>query len=164
MTPPDVRTTPRARQIPVLLGIATVAWYFAVCVPHAMSEDAPRWSALGNWKMFTTKSTVHAELRAYARVGDAWEPTDLRALFPSTWESGPRYARPSFWETPERVAILEAALCTRDPRAPEEVGLSLVTWPARPGEAPLPPHDPQERPLAHRRCDEPSPLAPVPRL
>lgn len=160
----DARTTPRHLQVPVLLGIATLAWYLLMCVPHAMSSDAPRWSALGNWKMFTTKSTTHYDLRATAKVDGEWVPTDLAALFPSTWDSGPRYARPSFFQDEDRVRVLAAALCGRDPRAPAAVRLAAVTWPARPGEPALPARDATVHPLLQWSCAAPPPVPPVPSL
>lgn len=125
----DARTTPRALRLPVLALLVCFAGYNFWCYQNALWTGAPsvaRWFA--TWQMFTLLDGGHSELVAEAEIGGVWEPVELEALFPTRWESGPRYARSSFWETTSKLRVLGAATCGRHPEHPTRVRFHSERW------------------------------------
>lgn len=135
--PPDARTTPRWLRLPVLVLLGVFATYNVWCWRNALHEGAPvsephgfaeaRWFA--TWQMFTLLDPGHSELVAEAEVNGTWEAVDLETLFPTRWESGPRYARSGFWENGARLRVLAAATCGRHPSHPTRVRFHSERWP-----------------------------------
>jgi hypothetical protein len=128
---PDVRTTPSALRIPVLLGLAALAAYFLVCFGYGLDESAPRWAVPGGWQMFTVGSWSNTVVEADAYVvgpdgQKEWLPVDMAALFPSQFDSGARYR--NIRTRGRAMDILADSTCDRDPRHPEQVRIVLVRW------------------------------------
>jgi hypothetical protein len=128
--PVDARTTPSWARLPVLALLALLTGYNVWCWSHALDESAPpstsRWFA--TWQMFTLLDPGHSELVAEAEIDGQWQPVDLVALFPTKWESGPRYARSGFWENGARLRVLAAATCGRHPAHPTRVRFHSERW------------------------------------
>jgi hypothetical protein len=125
----DARTTPRALRVPVLLLLLALSGYNVWCWRNALSQGEPslvRWFA--TWQMFTLLDKRHSELFADAQIGGEWQPIELEALFPTRWESGPRYARSSFWQSSARLRVLAAATCGRHPGNPSRVRFRVDRW------------------------------------
>lgn len=131
----DARPTPAWARLPSLVGLGALAAYFLGCMYYAMDPGMPRWAAFGNWKMFTEIDKTHDAVLAEALYAEGWERLDLEALFPTWWDSGPRYARGPFRRSGSRMRILADSACERDPRAPRRVRLTTVSWRAHPGHA-----------------------------
>jgi hypothetical protein len=125
----DARTTPPALRIPILACLVLLAGYNGWCWKNALGEGEPslaRWFA--TWQMFTLRDPGHSVVRAEVEVAGAWTPIDLEALFPTRWESGPRYARTSFWKSTARMRVLAAATCGRHPDHPTRARFSVDRW------------------------------------
>lgn len=124
----DARTTPRWAR-PFVLGVLyALTLYFLCCFHYAMQEGGPWWVTFGSWQMFTTRGTRHGALEAEALVDGAWVPFDLETLFPTRWDSGPRYARSSFRASGNLVRTLADSACDRHPDKPARVRITDVTW------------------------------------
>lgn len=134
----DARTTPRWLRGPavlLLLGQLVVFGLGFVYAHGVVAHSAPRWimkaepiAFFGNWKMFTTVDRKQRAMDGYARFDGEWQPIDLEALFPSRWESGPRYARKTIRRSGRHLATMAAAACGRLPDRPEAVKLVDVRW------------------------------------
>ena len=122
MQAPDSRTTPRWLQLPGLLLLLLLSGYFLTAYSAALGKQTPGivrshpylfW--FGTWQMFTLLDLRHSVLEAEVQVAGSaeWAPLELETLFPYRWESGPRYARSSFWTNPSRLRVLAAATCGR---------------------------------------------------
>ena len=138
----DARTTPpwlRGPALALCLGLALLfgsAWYETLDdTPRTWIGRRPGLYWASNWSMFTNRNRKHRMLRASARYiedGD-WERVYLVQWFPARWESGLRFDRTSFTNSPSRMRTLAAALCGRmaahpEHAAPHEVRFTLVTW------------------------------------
>lgn len=158
--PPDARTTPRGLRIPVLGLLVLLAGYNAWCWKNALGEGAPsmaRWFA--TWQMFTLRDTNHSELFGEAYVDGAWVNVDLEALFPTRWESGPRYARSSFWQSNPKLRVLAGATCGRHPDKPTRVRFRVERWRKTLGSVKQPKKKKFEsKELLDWSCDRPVPL------
>lgn len=127
--PPDTRTTRPALRIPVLALLFALGAYNVWCWQNALGSGEPslaRW--FGTWQMFTLRDPGHSELYAEANVDGAWKEVDLEALFPTKWESGPRYARSSFWKSVPRMRVLAASTCSRHADHPTRVRFRVERW------------------------------------
>jgi len=132
----DARTTPTALRLPILACLVLLAGYNGWCWKNALGEGEPsfaRWFA--TWQMFTLRDPGHSVVRAEAEVGGVWSTIDLEALFPTRWESGPRYARTSFWKSTGRMRVLAAATCGRHPEHPTRVRFYVDRWKKKLGSA-----------------------------
>ncbi|MDP2309987.1 MAG: hypothetical protein Q8P18_28470 [Pseudomonadota bacterium] len=126
---PDTQTTRPALRIPILALLLALGGYNIWCWQNALGTGEPslaRWFA--TWQMFTLRDPGHSELYAEARVGEAWQEIELDALFPTRWESGPRYGRSSFWKSPTRMRVLAASTCSRHPASPTRVRFRVEKW------------------------------------
>ena len=160
----EARTTPERLQIPGLIGMGLLAAYFLLCAAVALEKEYPPFIAehpysvwLGNWQMFTLLDRRHVMLEGQAKVDGQWEKIDLEALFPTRWESGPRYGRPSFPEDVDRMYVLAQATCRRLAAAgaePDELRFRQVRWEKVLGQASQPVQDPEGRGLISWRCSE----------
>ena len=132
MPPPrDETTTPPALRLPALGLLVALMMYLGACYHHALSETMPAWSYLGQWSMFTMRETWHTDLGAIVEVGGKQSYADLEALFPSRWDSGPRYVRGPFRSNPQRVATLAQAVCRRSRPYPARVIIGEYRWRAK---------------------------------
>jgi hypothetical protein len=148
---PDLRTTPEWARIPVLVGLGMLAAYFVACFHYAMADSIPRWALPAVWQMFTVKSNWHFDITAQAEVDGQWVDLDLLEMFPSRWESGPRYLN-GFRFNKAWQQILADSACDRDPRHPERVRLTELDWPVEPGIAAGVHHKLKTKPLLDWRC------------
>jgi hypothetical protein len=142
----DARTTHRWLRIPVLLFMGTLVFYlFTANLWALQAHQAPRWTRhipgytwFGGWKMFTGRDPGHSMMVAQARVGEEWQRVPLRKLFPTHWESGPRYARSWYRKSPRAMRTLAQATCGRfvseDGAKPEQVRFYVVRWPKKLGD------------------------------
>jgi len=144
--PPDARTTPTWLRIPVLLFMGLLVFYLSTANLWALKKHAPpRWTRtipgytwFGGWKMFTGRDPGHSMIVAKAKVADDWQKVDLDKLFPTHWESGPRYARTWFRKSPRAMRTLAQATCGRlEAQAgiqAERVRFDVVRWKKRLGD------------------------------
>lgn len=156
---PDTRTTRSELRIPILLLLLALGGYNVWCWRNALGTAEPsrvRWFA--TWQMFTLRDPGHSELYAQARVGEAWRDIDLGALFPTKWESGPRYARSSFWKSSSRMHVLAASTCTRHPDRPTRVRFRVERWDRTLGELEQPKRGKKTEVLLDWSCDRAVPL------
>ena len=116
----EAQTTPERLQVPGLIGAGLLAAYFLLCFAMALEEEYPPLIAehpyavwLGNWQMFTLLDRRHVLLEGQAQFGAQWTDVDLEELFPTRWESGPRYGRRSFPEDIDRMYVLAQSTCRR---------------------------------------------------
>ncbi|GEM_PF-1387018 len=174
-TPPagaDVRTTPRWRRLPALIGVVGLGLYFGLCVNYAllsmdMRSSVPtfvqsniEWFWFGNWKMFTGMDRWHVEVQGHALYDDGWQPVDLMALYPSRTESGPRYQRGPFRRRASRVGILASSTCHRLDETPDRVRIDELKWRATLGQLEQPRGHYKFRRLADWDCSWPHPSVP----
>ena len=159
----DVRELPRWTRPFVFLLLTVVAAYQVEGTMISVAPGKlPGWTRLpyaymAAWDMFSGVGSRHHALVVEAEYGGVREPLDVEALFPTRWESGLRFERPSLYHTPKfrRVA---AAICGRaaaaaPARPPEAVVLTDVAWPRRPGRHPGKPGPKAEREeLLHYTC------------
>jgi len=137
----DSKTTPRWLQVPVLLFLGALIFYLTTANLWALKEHKPpRWTRhipaytwYGGWKMFTGRDPGHSMVLAKARVDGEWQKVPLRKLFPTHWESGPRYQRTWFRKSPRAMKTLAQATCGRledklDIKA-DRVKFHVVRWP-----------------------------------
>jgi hypothetical protein len=139
----DARTTPGWLRGPaVLLLLAQLAVFgLGFAYAHGMvAHSLPRWvmkaepvAFFGNWKMFTTVDKKQRDLDGYALYDGVWERIDLPMLFPSRWESGPRYARKTIRRSGRHLAVFAAATCGRLEQPPERVKLVDIRWRSKRG-------------------------------
>lgn len=134
--PADQRTTPPWLRVPALLLLGLSFAYFGACYRHALGEAMPTWAYPGQWSMFTKKETWHHDVIAAAEVQGKPVEVDLLALFPSTWDSGPRYVRGPFRNNPVRMRILAYSICQRMVPRPTRVVVGESRWKARLGVSP----------------------------
>jgi hypothetical protein len=155
----DARTTPRALRLPVLVLLVALAGYFFNCWQNALGEGEPsfaRWFA--TWQMFTLRDPGHAILYGEAEVDGAWQPIDLEKLFPTRWESGPRYARSAFWQSPTKMRVFAAATCGRLPVRPRRVRFHAERFKKTLGQLTQPKRGLKKQDLIEWYCDRPVPL------
>jgi hypothetical protein len=153
---PDARTTPRMLRVPILLGLAVLAAYYVDCWRHALGNGEPdALRFLATWQMFTLRDATHSEVFAEEEVDGAWGPVDLEALFPTRWESGPRYARSSFWKSPARMQVLAASTCGRSPDHPTKVRFHVERWPKTLGSLKQPKKKMKREELVEWTCGRP---------
>ena len=158
------RTTSERLQVPGLLAMGLLAAYFFLCFVMALEEEYPPLIAehpysvwLGNWQMFTLLDRRHVMLEGQVRTGDQWEEIALESLFPTRWESGPRYGRRSFPEDVDRMYVLAQATCRRLAAAgssPDEVRFRQIRWAKVVGQSDQSIQDPEGRGLISWRCSE----------
>jgi hypothetical protein len=131
----DARTTPPALRVPALAALALLAGYFLVAFSYALTPNLPAWAKWGNWQMFSVAGTTNSALEGEAEVDGEWVHLDLDTLFPSRFESGPRYRQLRGRPGPGMQVLADSA-CDRDPRKPPRVRMYDVRWPIVPGEDP----------------------------
>lgn len=132
--PTDVRTTPAAARVPVLLALLLLGLYLLGGVASAEAGFAdPDGSArmervfwLGRWRMFTDLRTRHSGIDAELRRDGAWAPVDLAAVYPSRWDEGPGWLRDDFVDDAPRVRRLVLDLCRRT--GADAARLTRVRW------------------------------------
>lgn len=148
----DARTTPPALRGVALFFLAGAFVYFGSCYGNAFQEHMPAWAYAGQWQMFTSKETWHHDVIASAELDGVAVKVDLEALFPSTWDSGPRYVRGPFRNNAARMAVLASSICARMKPAPEVVTLGEVKWKARFGVSPSERGTPESKARMEFRC------------
>lgn len=156
----DERTTPPALRLPALLLIALVVAWFGASYRFALGGAQPEWARpwpwawwFANWEMFTMIDDYAAIVRAEALVDGEWRRVDLEALFPTRWESGPRYARSAFYNSPPFMAVLADSTCGRLPTRPTKVRFHRVSWKKTLGVSNRkPPKDAQKKLLLEWSC------------
>jgi hypothetical protein len=136
----------------VALGVFAAGAYFLLCFQQVWTDRLTWWGAFGNWKMFTSESHTHIALEAEAQYETDFVPLDLERLFPSRWDSGPRYARSSFIGSRSRMRLLAAAACGRDPGHPERIRLYEVRWRATLGRLEQPRRKEKKKQILDWRC------------
>ncbi|MDP2311587.1 MAG: hypothetical protein Q8P41_01675 [Pseudomonadota bacterium] len=156
---PDARTTPPALRIPILACLLALGAYNVWCWQNALGSgepSLPRWFA--TWQMFTLRDPGHAELFGDVLVAGEWKPVELESLFPTRWESGPRYARSSFWKSIPRMRVLAASTCTRHPEHPTRVRFRVDRWDKTLGSLKQPKRKLRTEDLLEWDCTRPAPL------
>jgi hypothetical protein len=128
------------------------------------TEGAPRWihqnpayTWFGGWKMFTELDRSAARMDAEIQVGGEWKPIDLEALFPTQWESGPRYARTWFRKSHNAMRVLAQATCGRAGH-PDRVRFTVTTWKKKLGRVAKPPEDATTKLNLEWDCSDTVPL------
>lgn len=154
----DARTTPPALRGVVLALLAGCFAYFGACYHFAAADTFPSWVYPGQWAMFTFKETWHHDVIAAAERDGQTTTVDLPALFPSTWDSGPRYVRGPFRNNPARMRVLAYSICQRLKPTPEVVTLGEVKWKARFGVSPAVRENPESKMRMEFRCGSAIPL------
>lgn len=131
----DERTTPRWLRLPALALLAALATWFATSYSFALGASQPAWARpypwvwwFASWEMFTLRDPGAHLVKAEILVDGKWFPIDLEALFPTQWESGPRYARSSFFTNAPSMRVVADSTCRRLPEPPERVRYFRVTW------------------------------------
>jgi hypothetical protein len=134
----DARTTPMPLRWVGLASLFVLAGYFALCANATLrSFETPfgrdhYWATwMGSWWMFTYRTKLNTAVELEAQRGEAWEPVDARALYPTRWESGLRFERPYFRQVPYLTAVLAKSACTRLERAgapADAVRVNEVRW------------------------------------
>jgi hypothetical protein len=154
--PADARTTPRALQVPVVLLLGALAVYFAASFGYALGPGMPAWAKWGNWQMFSVAGHSNSALDAELELDGEWVPVDLETLFPSRFESGPRYRqlrnRPGIG-----MQVLADSACDRDPRQPTAIRMYDVHWPIVPGEDPYLRKKARRKKILEWRCSKHAP-------
>lgn len=117
----DRSTTPRVLRIPVLILLAAWACYFGAAYHAGLTKGAPWWLAIARWQMFTLRADGNTHIVAEQYRDSAWAPLDLAALFPTRWESGPRYDDTD--DSPGALKMLAAAACGRMADPPQRIRL-----------------------------------------
>ncbi len=148
----DARTTPPALRGVVLLFLTGAFVYFGCCYVNAFEASLPTWAYAGQWQMFTSRETWHHDVVASAERDGVAVKVDLEDLFPSTWDSGPRYVRGPFRNSPSRMAMLASSICSRMKPAPEVVTLGEVKWKVRFGVSPSDRGTPESKARLEFRC------------
>jgi hypothetical protein len=148
----DARTTPPALRGVVLLFLAGAFVYFGACYRYAHETTFPAWVYPGQWQMFTSKETWHHDVIASAELDGVAVKVDLEALIPSTWDSGPRYARGPFRNNPSRMRVLAYSICARMKPTPDVVMLGELKWKARFGVSPSERGAPESKARLEFRC------------
>jgi hypothetical protein len=141
----------------VVAGLSVVAAYFLACFHVAMAGSPPVWSTFGNWQMFTVGSRTAGEVDADELIGGEWQPVDLLGLFPSQWDSGPRFGM-AFRKNGQRMRVLGVAICGRDPGHPEKVRLYDVSWAVKVGERRQRPENAPRKLVVEVTCGDHVPL------
>lgn len=164
---PARRTTPTWLQVPGLVLLLLVAGYELVAMRYALApaETWPGWLRESpyslwpaTWKMFTERDRTHRDMYARVLRQGQWEEIDLLPLFPSRWESGPRYIRTPFWREARNRNTLSQAVCQRLPERPDVVELWLIDWRKTLGQREQPLRDEERKLLSRWRCDDSQPL------
>jgi hypothetical protein len=163
----DRRTTPRWLQLPALLFLVLLVAYFGTANRWALdTKGAPKWiiqnpayTWFGGWKMFTDYDPDAARVDAEVMTGGVWQPIDLEALFPTIWESGPRYARTWFRKSPSAMRVLAQSTCGRAASLhPERVRFTVTIWRKRLGELAKPTKDAKTSEILDWDCSKKVPL------
>jgi hypothetical protein len=149
----DDRTTPGLLRLPALAALGLLASYFVACFWYALDEEGkPLWSVWGNWQMFSVGGRHNNDLDAEAEIDGEWVALDLQTLFPSRFDSGPRYRqlrnRPGPW-----METLADSACDRDPRHPTAIRLYDARWKLVPGEDPYLRKGVVRKRILHWKCD-----------
>ncbi len=163
----DRRTTPRWLQVPALALLLAAFAYDAAAMRYALVDygDWPAylkehpyflWGA--TWKMFSGRDRTHFDLEAEVYRDGGWHRVDLLALFPSRWESGPRYVRKPFWRDTVNRRILAQSICRRLPEPPQGVRLSTVSWRKTLGQVEQPRVKEERQAITEWDCDDFQPL------
>jgi hypothetical protein len=117
---------------------------------------------MGSWWMFTYRTKLNNAVELEAEHGTAWVTVDAEALFPTRWESGLRFERPSFRQVPYLTALLAQATCRRLERAgtpADAVRVDEVKWAKTLGSAEQPRNkDVDVHTLVTLPCTQPVPL------
>ncbi len=159
----DRRTTPPALRLPGLVFLLLMAGYQALAFRYALSDPQtwPDWLKEhsfslwpATWSMFTTRDRSHTLLEARARYPEGWQDVDLNAVFPSRWESGPRYIRKPFWRSRTYNKTLAWSLCGRLERRPLAVEITKVEWRKTLGQVEQPRKDEERTRLIGWDCEE----------
>jgi hypothetical protein len=153
------RTTPRSLQPLALLFLLGLSAYFVTANRWALdSKGAPAFIArnpaytwFGGWKMFTELDHDAVRMDAEVEVDGRWTPIDLEALFPTMWESGPRYARTWFRKSPTAMRVLAHATCGRA-GGPDRVRFTTTTWRKKLGRMVEPPRDAKRKEVLDWDC------------
>lgn len=157
--PRDARTTPPLLRVPVLALLVALAGYNAWCWKHALGQGEPSFARFfATWQMFTLRDPGHSELFADGQFGGEWRPIELEELFPTRWESGPRYARSSFWKSTGRLRVLAQATCGRHPDKPTRVKFRVERWKKTLGSVKQPKKKLDTKEVLDWSCDRPVPL------
>ncbi|MCA9491156.1 MAG: hypothetical protein KC621_14600 [Myxococcales bacterium] len=158
----DERTTPGWLRIPALLLLAFTATWFGLSYSFALNSQQPTWARphpwvwwFANWEMFTMLDDYATVVRGEALYDGKWVPIDLEALFPTQWDSGPRYARSDFYRDSLRMRTFGEATCNRLDRKPEKVRYYRIVWKKELGVSSKPaPTGMRPRPLTEWTCGQ----------
>jgi hypothetical protein len=157
----DRRTTPRWLQPFVLLFLGLLVVYFVTANRWALeASDAPGWirrnpayTWFGGWKMFTEYDPTASRVDAELQVDGEWKPIVLEELFPTIWESGPRYARTWFRQSPTSMRVLAQSTCLRAAdQNPARVRFTVTQWKKRLGRVPKPTKDATKKEILDWDC------------
>ena len=142
MSERDARTTPPWLRAPAVGLIGLTALWFALSYGFALGGAQPAWARpwpwvwwFANWEMFTLLDDHASRVGAEAMYDGEWHNIHLEELFPSRWESGPRYDRPAFYNRKDYMAVLGDSTCGRLERKTDRLRFYRVTWKKTPGVA-----------------------------
>lgn len=152
-------------RIPALLLVAFTATWFALAYSFSLNTPQPAWARshpwvwwFANWEMFTLLDDYASVVQGEALYDGKWRPIDLEALFPTKWESGPRYTRSAFYGNPLWMSTFGEATCNRLERKPEKVRFFRIVWKKELGVSSRPaPTGMRHRPLTEWTCGQPVP-------
>jgi hypothetical protein len=140
----DSKTTSRWFWIPAYLFLLAQIGVFGLGFVYAhgiVAHSAPAWimeaepvAFFGNWKMFTSVDRKQRDMDGYALQEGEWAPINLKTLFPSRWESGPRYTRKTIRRSGRHLRVLASATCGRLSDPTEAVRLVDIRWRSKLGQ------------------------------
>ncbi len=159
----DARTTPRWLRLPALGLLGLVATWFLLSYSFALGAPKPEWARphpwvwwFASWEMFTLRDPGAHLVKGKALYDGKWVDIDLEALFPTKWESGPRYARSAFFKNPPSMRVVADSTCGRLERRPDRVRFEHVYWDKTLGQpSRVPPKDAKRNLLLDHRCGSP---------
>ena len=152
LAPTDSRTTPPGQRPLVLFALASAIAFFAWCYVANFMRGGSDWATLGQWSMFTEADPWHHDLVATAYYGKESAELDLAALFPSQWDSGPRYVRGPFRNDEDRLSVLIYSACQRARPTPTAILIEDERWRALPGRPAEPREGSERRKVLRQSC------------
>jgi hypothetical protein len=112
-----------------IFTIVVFVAYSLACFHLTKQNNNKPWIELGKWTMFTNFARYHYEITSEASIDGVWKKVDMLELFPSIWDSGPRYHRSVVWKSSKRLKMLAASICARTDGPVTKVRIYREYWP-----------------------------------